>query len=94
MYVLCSKAKQLRIVLGHGMRPDFFEMHLLYEIMLLASQKFLYFKASFSAQFGMAVGRNKNKNKLHLQSCHFRYRVNFKFSYTLNVNLWLIGSCQ
>ena len=22
------------------------------------------------------------------------YRVNFKFSYNLNVNLWLIGSCE
>ena len=55
------------------MRPDFFEMHLLYEIMLLASQKFLYFKASFSAQFGMAVGRNKNKNKFHRQPSHFHY---------------------
>ena len=26
---LCSKAKQLRIVLGHGIRPDFLEIHLL-----------------------------------------------------------------
>ena len=28
---LCSKAKQLRIVLRHGIRPDFFEIHLLLE---------------------------------------------------------------
>ena len=27
---LCSKAKQLRIVLRHGIRPDFLEIHLLY----------------------------------------------------------------
>ena len=26
---LCSKAKQLRIVLRHGIRPDFLEIHLL-----------------------------------------------------------------
>ena len=29
---LCSKAKQLRIVLRHGIRPDFLEIHMLLKI--------------------------------------------------------------